>query len=98
MDERLQGYKAFKITDGEGNVCWYAAKSEEDARRAHNEDWSPDAALVEEIHEDQLDVQIIEMTDENEEPTGEKVTLRQYIIDELIFFEHGEAFQLGSDD
>jgi len=83
---------AYRITDTEGDVFYYAARNESDAIEAHNRDWSPEASTAELIPDDQLDTLTLVVQDENELPTDETMTFREFMDDNA---DEQEAYQIG---
>ena len=81
----------YKITAEDGEELYYAAESEERARREHDSDWSPVAVNVEAVPDADLDLLTVVFMDEDEAPTDEVQTFRQYMA------EHGNetAYQIG---
>jgi hypothetical protein len=84
---------AYEIATIDGDVLFYAAQTQDDALAAYDDDWSEPLQSIKQIPDDELDMRTLVVMDENEEPTEETATFREYINDEMC----GEctAFQIG---
>ena len=81
----------YKITETTGEVEYYCARKEEEARAAHDADWEDKAQTVVPLTEDEMERFTVAMTDENEEETGEFMTFKDYLAE--LGAEDREAFQ-----
>lgn len=83
---------AYCITNADDETLYYAANSSEDAITAHDRDWSPKAVSCAIIPDDQLDTMNLAMTDEEEVPTDETMTFREFMADNA---HETSAYQIG---
>jgi len=81
----------YKITETTGEVEYYCARKEEEARAAHDAGWEDKAQTVVPLTEDEMERFTVAMTDENEEETGEFLTFKDYLAE--LGAEDREAFQ-----